>query len=192
MTACTECGYEFESLGRGEIRTALMSFAGDYKQLLTSADSDRLQAHPRTGSWSALEYACHVRDVLRFQRDRVVLAQAQETPEFTSMRRDERAVEERYNEQDPAAVAGQLAARASDLARTLAALDDTGWRRTGVYPWPVREVRTIEWIGQRTAHELAHHLFDARRLLAAGDPPLEQGPGADEAERLGGQAASAG
>jgi S-DNA-T family DNA segregation ATPase FtsK/SpoIIIE len=34
-----------------------------------------------------------------------------------------------------------------------------------VYPWPVREVRTVEWIGQRTAHELAHHLFDCGRLL---------------------------
>jgi predicted carbohydrate-binding protein with CBM5 and CBM33 domain len=85
------------------------------------------------------------------------------------MRRDERAVEEHYNGQDPAVVAGQLAAGASDLTRTLAALADTGWQRTGVYQWPVREVRTVEWIGRHTAHELAHHLFDSRRLLAVED-----------------------
>jgi S-DNA-T family DNA segregation ATPase FtsK/SpoIIIE len=170
MAACAECGYEFESLGRREILTALAALADDHRQLLTSADSDSLRAHPRAGSWSALEYGCHVRDVLRFQRDRVLLAQAEDTPEFTSMRRDERAIEERYNEQDPVVVAGQLAAGASDLAGTLGALDDTGWQRTGVYPWPTREVRSVEWIGQRTAHELAHHLFDSRRLLAAGNP----------------------
>jgi predicted carbohydrate-binding protein with CBM5 and CBM33 domain len=169
MTACTECGYEFESLGRDDIVTALMSFADDYRQLLTSVDSDRLRAHPRAGSWSALEYGCHVRDVLRIQRDRVILAQTADIPEFISMRRDERAVEEHYNGQDPAVVAGQLAAGASDLTRTLAALADTGWQRTGVYQWPVREVRTVEWIGRHTAHELAHHLFDSRRLLAVED-----------------------
>jgi len=166
MTACTECGYEFESLDHGKILAALGSLAESHRQLLTSTEPELLRAHPRPVSWSALEYGCHVRDVLRFQRDRVMLAQAEDTPEFTSMRRDERAIEERYNEQDPAVVAGELATAASDLADALIALRAAGWLRTGVYPWPVREVRTVEWIGQRTAHELAHHLFDARRLLA--------------------------
>src|SRR5215472_1091190 len=162
MAACAECGYEFESLGHGEVLEALISLADDHRQLLTSVDVGRLRAHPRAGSWSALEYSCHVRDVLRFQRDRVVLAQVTATPEFTSMRRDDRAVEEHYNEQDPADVAGQIAIAASDFAGALRSLNAAGWQRTGVYPWPVREVRSVEWIGQRTAHELAHHLFDCR------------------------------
>lgn len=165
MTACAECGYGFESLDHREILADLLSLAESQRQLLTSVEPELLRAHPRAGSWSALEYGCHVRDVLRFQRDRVMLAQVADTPEFTSMRRDERAVEERYNEQDPAVVASQLAVEASDLADTLGSLKAAGWQRTGVYPWPVREVRTVEWIGQRTAHELAHHLFDCRRLL---------------------------
>jgi DinB superfamily len=166
VTACAECGYEFDSLDHGAILEALPSLAERHMQLLASVDPDRLRAHPREGSWSALEYGCHVRDVLRFQRDRVLLAQAEDKPEFTSMRRDERAVEERYNDQDPVTVARQLMTAARLLERTLGGLDEEGWQRTGVYPWPVREVRTVEWIGQRTAHELAHHLFDCRRLLA--------------------------
>jgi hypothetical protein len=165
MTACAECGYEFDSLGHGAILEALPSLAERHAQLLVSTSPDRLRAHPREGSWSALEYGCHVRDVLQFQRDRVLLAQAEDTPEFTSMRRDERAIEERYNEQDPLAVCHELMTSAHNLATTLSGLDPEGWQRTGVYPWPVRAVRTIEWIGQRTAHELAHHLFDCRRLL---------------------------
>jgi DNA segregation ATPase FtsK/SpoIIIE, S-DNA-T family len=166
MTGCTECGYEFESLDRPHILSAVLALAGELRQLLDAADTQELRAHPRQGSWSALEYGCHVRDVLRFQRDRVAAAQAEDVPTFTSMRRDERAVEERYNDQDPGAVGGQLAAAADDLAATLRALDEAGWLRTGVYPWPVRSVRTVEWIGRRTAHELAHHLFDCQRLLA--------------------------
>jgi hypothetical protein len=167
VTACPECRYDFESLDRQQILTELSALADEQRQLLEAVDPHALRAHPRHGSWSALEYGCHIRDVLRFQRDRVVQAQAEDVPRFTSMRRDERAVEERYNDQDPRAVAVQLAARARDLAATLGALDDVGWLRVGVYPWPVPAVRTVEWIGQRTVHELAHHLFDCRRLLAA-------------------------
>jgi S-DNA-T family DNA segregation ATPase FtsK/SpoIIIE len=81
------------------------------------------------------------------------------------MRRDERAVEEAYNEQDPVTVAGEVAVAAGAFCQVLEALDDAGWLRTGVYPWPRPEVRTVEWIGRRTVHELAHHLFDDRRLL---------------------------
>jgi DinB superfamily len=166
VTACPECGYEFDSLEPAELLRELALLAGEHRQLLGSAKAGLLRAHPRPGSWSVLEYGCHVRDVLRFQRARVMLAQVEETPEFVSMRRDERAVEERYNEQDPLVVAGELAAAARSLAETLVTLDGTGWQRTGVYPWPTREVRTVAWIGRRTVHELAHHLFDGRRLLA--------------------------
>jgi DinB superfamily len=167
MTACPECGYDFESLDRPQILRELTGLAAQQRQLLESVPAGLLRAHPRPGSWSALEYGCHVRDVLGFQRARVLQAQAEEVPCFTSMRRDERAVEERYNDQDPRAVAGQLAAAARDFAATLSALDEAGWLRTGSYPWPVPAVRSVEWIGQRTVHELAHHLFDCRRLLAA-------------------------
>jgi DinB superfamily len=80
-------------------------------------------------------------------------------------RRDERAIDEAYNAQDPPVVADQIAAGAGALTQTMTALDDAGWARTGVYPWPAPEVRTVEWIGRRTVHELAHHLFDERRLL---------------------------
>jgi S-DNA-T family DNA segregation ATPase FtsK/SpoIIIE len=103
--------------------------------------------------------------MLRVQRERVLAAQAEQTPRFASMRRDERAVEEAYNDQDPLVVAGELATAAGAFTQTMMALDDAGWVRTGVYPWPAPQVRTVEWIGRRTVHELAHHLFDNRRLL---------------------------
>jgi hypothetical protein len=67
----------------------------------------------------------------------------------------------------PLVVAGEIESAAAALTRTLQDLDDAGWARTGVYPWPEPEVRSVEWmVGGRTVHELAHHLFDRRRLLA--------------------------
>lgn len=167
MLPCAECGYEYESLDHQQIRHEVDALALEHRLLLTSVPADQLRAHPKADSWSALEYGCHVRDMLRFQCDRVTLAQSAQTPRFESMRRDERAVEERYNEQDPLRVAGELAGAASRFTRALAALNDAGWLRDGLYPWPAPQVRTVEWIGRRTAHELAHHLFDERRLLSA-------------------------
>jgi DinB superfamily len=164
MPACPECGYDYDSLSRDQILQALVLLAEQHQAGLAAVPAEQLRGHPRPG-WSALEYGCHVRDMLRVQRDRVALAQVSQTPAFTSMRRDERAVDERYNDQDPSVVAGEIISEARLLASALGALDEEGWLRTGIYPWPEPELRTVQWIGRRTAHELAHHLFDQRRLL---------------------------
>ena len=126
-----------------------------------------MRAHPIEGMWSALEYGCHLRDVLEVQRDRIALTQVQETPSFVPMRRDERVVEDRYNEQYPKQVGGALAMLANALADLLDGLDDAGWARTGVYNYPTKQVRTVEWIARHTVHEERHHAADIDRLLAA-------------------------
>src|SRR5258708_14935722 len=67
-------------------------------------------------------------------------------------------------------IAGEVVTAASLLAGTLGALDDRGWLRAGIYPWPEPRARTVEWVSRWTAHELAHHLFDIHRLLGAPGP----------------------
>jgi hypothetical protein len=169
MEACAECGFSYPALGRAEIPPELRARARRYVEILGSVDGGRLRAHPRADVWSALEYACHVRDVLAVQRQRVVLTASEDHPAFAPMRRDERVAEECYNEQAPTAVAAQITAAADALGRTLEALDQSGWQRTGVYRWPTTEVRTVEWIGRHTVHEEVHHLLDIEGLLP--DPP---------------------
>jgi len=165
IAPCEECGYRYELLDRAQILRALASLADEHRLILTSSPGERLRDHTRPGSWSLLEYGCHVRDVLRFQRERIALAQAEDVPRFGLMHRDERVSEEGYNGQDPSVVADEIVAAAHRLIDTLESLDEMGWLRTGIYPRPTAAVRTVEWIGRWTAHELAHHLFDQRRLL---------------------------
>jgi S-DNA-T family DNA segregation ATPase FtsK/SpoIIIE len=167
METCAECGYSYAALPRPEIAPELRGCALRYAELLDSVDEGRLREHRRPGVWSALEYTCHVRDVHRVQRARVLQALAEDEPDFASMRREERVLEGRYNSQDPAVAAAELAAAADALARTLEELDDPGWRRTGVYHWPTTAVRTVDWIGRHTVHESVHHLHDIGRLLEA-------------------------
>ncbi|HKF90842.1 MAG TPA: DinB family protein [Acidimicrobiia bacterium] len=164
MERCHECGFVYEDVRRDDIASALRALSARYATVLTDHD-DVLRAHPLPDVWSALEYACHMRDVYRVQHERVLLALAEDQPAFASMRRDERVVEELYNEQQPSDVARETSEAAESLAGTLESLDDEGWNRTGIYNYPERRVRTVEWIGRHTVHEGEHHLGDIDRLI---------------------------
>ncbi|MDQ6854795.1 MAG: DinB family protein [Actinomycetota bacterium] len=167
MDRCDECGFVYDTVARDDLPSALRELATAYVTVLGAHGNDVLRAHPISDTWSALEYSCHVRDVLRVQRERVLRALAEDEPAFPGMRRDERVTEERYNEQRPADVGRDITVAADEFGRMLASLDDDGWMRTGVYNWPTTQVRTVEWIGRHTIHEGEHHLQDIDRLVTA-------------------------
>src|SRR4051812_39978739 len=157
---CSECGYDYDVLAREEIASALRTDAAALRAGIDGTAEASLRHRSLPEVWSPLEYACHVRDVLAVQRERVLLAQVELDPEFVPMGRDERAVDLRYNEQDPTLVGAQLDTAADALATTLEGLDDAGWGRTGIYNYPTAQLRSVEWIGRHTVHELRHHTRD--------------------------------
>ncbi|MGH9091308.1 MAG: DinB family protein [Acidimicrobiales bacterium] len=167
---CDECGFDYMSVDRATVPGALRDLAPAYRRRLRAAAPDRLRLRPRPATWSALEYACHYRDVLRTQRARIPAALAEDRPVFEPMRRDERVTEDRYNAQDPGRVGRELAAATDELATYLSGLDDRAWSRTGIYLWPVRAERSVAWIGRHTVHEGVHHLLDVDRSLAEAQP----------------------
>ncbi|MFD2093961.1 DinB family protein [Blastococcus deserti] len=166
MDACAACGYDYAALPRPALAPSLALGAAQHAARLTAADA-ALRHRPAPGVWSPLEYACHVRDVLRVQRDRVLRTQAEEQPQFVPMDRDRRAVDEDYNGQDPARVAGELRSAGAAIAALLDGLDGSGWARTGVYNYPTAAVRDVDWIARHTLHEVIHHLMDVDRGLGA-------------------------
>jgi DNA segregation ATPase FtsK/SpoIIIE, S-DNA-T family len=90
VLVCAECGYVYEELPVPEITGTLRSFGYRYREVLDGVDAGAVSKRPQPAVWSALEYTCHVRDVLLVQRERVVLAQIEERPSFVRMYRDER------------------------------------------------------------------------------------------------------
>jgi S-DNA-T family DNA segregation ATPase FtsK/SpoIIIE len=155
---CDDCGYEYDTYSRSELAGEIRGFGPAYAAALFGVPDVR--ARPAPEVWSPLEYACHVRDVFHVQRERVLLALREETPEFEPMRRDERAVEMRYNAQDPAAVVADLDNAADALAALFESLDEPSWQCTGMYSYPEPKKRTVEWIARHTIHEGVHHLGD--------------------------------
>ena len=164
LERCPECGLDTRTIDPHDVGGLLRANAASWRDVLTGRTDEQLRTRPSPATWSALEYACHVRDVLWIQRERIEQAQREDEPTFTPMRRDERVVEERYNEQDPGVVAAEIVSAGEALMATLDALDDAGWQRTGIYSYPEPATRIVEWIAVHTVHELLHHRVDIGTL----------------------------
>nr|WP_245721265.1 DinB family protein [Nocardia pseudovaccinii] len=132
---------------------------------MLAGDGRVLRQRTAPDVWSPLEYACHVRDVLLAQRERVLLARRVDTPALEPMGRDERVEHDGYNEQHPADVARQLDDAALLFANVLDRLTRADWDRTIIYNFPQRQERPLRWLALHTLHELRHHLLDIRRQL---------------------------
>jgi S-DNA-T family DNA segregation ATPase FtsK/SpoIIIE len=118
--------------------------------------------------WSPLEYACHVRDVLLMQRDRLYVALVEDEPSFKPMYRDERVAFDRYAQQIPEVVSAQLLMAAAMTAHAFAGLSDDQWERPLMYGYPEPSRRDVEWVARHTVHEMVHHQLDIERIMAAG------------------------
>ncbi|GAA0564823.1 DinB family protein [Paractinoplanes ferrugineus] len=158
---CAECGFDYDSVTPGELPTRLAEAGPRFAAALHPITDPRRR--PAVDVWSPLEYACHVRDVLRVQRQRLELALRADDPPVTPMGRDELAVRDAYNTQDPQLVLTALTEAATTLARSFAALTPAQWTRTTRYNWPAAASRTLLWLGRHTIHEVEHHLLDVTR-----------------------------
>jgi hypothetical protein len=170
---CDDCGFRYDDLPRTAIAGSLRGYAQRYTAKLAALDDDTVRAHPIAETWSALEYTCHLRDIFRVQTARVRLAVTEWEPSFVPMRRDERALEDHYNDQPVPTVTRELEDAAATLTGTFDGLSDEDWLRRGFYNWPTRQLRTVEWIGRHTVHEAEHHWRDIEHLVGG----RERSPG---------------
>lgn len=174
---CDECGFAYTDLAPDDVPTALRGFARRYRAPLTrflpGEDGDSiLRRRPAPGTWSALEYAAHVRDVFDSYHRWVTLTLAEERPVLEGLDPDTLAADRRYNDDDPAAVADALAANAERLAATLEAVAGEAWDRVGLRRG---EERSVLFTARRAVHEGHHHLLDIGRGLRAVREQSRQG-----------------
>src|SRR5205814_453895 len=107
-------------------------------------------------TWSTLEYACHVRDVFRRFDGRVQLMLDEDDPLFANWDQDASAVDDRYDEQDPADVVDDLVVAADQLARRLEGVTD--WDRPGRRSDGA--AFTVATLARYMIHDPIHHVWD--------------------------------
>lgn len=159
---CEECALEARAVAQGALGAAISEEGHRWGALLTEHyEVEVLRRRPGGEVWSAIEYAAHVRDVLCLFRDRVVLALSEHEPEFGWWDHEAAEVDERYNEQDPQAVAAALGTNTAGLVRALPTPGASAWDRAGTRRG--RERFTVEGLARFALHEARHHRIDAER-----------------------------
>jgi len=164
MDWCKECGFEYDLSEARKAGQAIVGGVVEFAAILRARDVE-VTTRPQPGTWSPLEYGCHLRDVLLVQRERVLLARRVVRPPFSPMGREERADHDGYAEQDPDDVARQLTDAAQMFAHVLSRLGREEWDRSVMYHYPQRAERSLQWVAVHTVHEVRHHLLDLRRQL---------------------------
>jgi hypothetical protein len=164
--ACARCGLAYTEL---DIETCLALVADStdvLAGLLPTLDETTLRGRPWPGRWSAIEYACHVRDVLLTFAIRIHRGVVEDRPVLDPMYADWRAERFGYGRLPVAHVVAALASAADGFAAEVQSVPEDAWDRTVVRR--PEELRTVRWLVRQAAHECVHHLADVTRPL---EPP---------------------
>ncbi len=157
---CADCGYDASTVDPAAIGPAIRDNALGFRAVLAQPGAAR---RPDDHTWSALEYACHVRDVNRKFEERLALMLEQDEPRFANWDQDVTALEDGYDQQDPATVAEELVAAAEVVALrydVLARADEATRSRRGLRSDGA--AFTVDTLGRYHLHDLVHHAHDVR------------------------------
>lgn len=162
---CPECGYDAVTTTRAAVPQLIRDNAAAWRAALDSGSGADLRARTRDDRWSDIEYACHVRDVFRIFDQRLIMTLEQDDPAFPNWDQDTTATAERYQDQDPGVVAGQLAAAADLMASRFAGLTPEQWERTGGRSDGARF--SVDSFARYLIHDPVHHLHDVGGRLSS-------------------------
>jgi hypothetical protein len=164
MERCEQCGFVWDAVAPAEIAPGVRSATTAIADLLVDhgpiAD---VRALPER--WSALEYGCHVRDVLYNVRDRIVLALVEESPTPHPMFGTPRVDLGLYAGDAPDVTARDLVSAGDLFGRTVECLPEGAMERELFYGWPRPATRPVSWVAAQVLHECRHHLDDVRSDL---------------------------
>jgi hypothetical protein len=164
VETCEECGFELDERRALEAGPEIVEGAVRLAQLLNSPTPDFVSRR-EADTWSPLEYACHLRDVLIVQRERMLLGLREDRPAPPMMGSEDRVIRDGYAEQQPSDVARQLTDSARLLANVMARISEPDWNRQVRYVGYHPEERSLRWVAVDTWHEMRHHSLDIERQL---------------------------
>jgi hypothetical protein len=155
---CPECNFDVRAFPRERIGSMIRDTAPRWRDVLAHPNVRR---RPSDDVWSALEYACHVRDVYGLYDRRLEMKLTEDDPLYPNWDQDAAAIEQAYTDQDPMRVAQELAEAATRLADRFDGVKGKQWERTGTRSDGARF--TVESFARYLIHDPMHHLHDVER-----------------------------
>lgn len=152
---CPECGFDPAEVADTQLPAALRATLPRWQAVL---QRPAVAVRPASTVWSALEYACHVRDVHQLFAERVTLMLTHDAPTFANWDQDDAARTGRYWEADPSQLAEELAAATEAAARIYHNVPSAEWQRTGMRGDGGHF--TVSTLGHYHLHDIIHHLHD--------------------------------
>ncbi len=161
--ACPSCELRYDDVDMATIADRTRATIAELRGLVTGLSRDQLTRRPDDGSWTALEYLCHVRDVYVSATIRLYRVRTETGPQVEPLFNDLRAIRFRYNTADAEAVLAETDAAVEGFVDEITRVQD--WDR--VLTRLPGEDRTARWLARQALHEGVHHVGDIRHLGTA-------------------------
>jgi hypothetical protein len=158
---CPDCGFDAAAIAPTTVAQLLRDNVTEWSTMLAHS---AVRQRPSDDQWSALEYACHVRDVFALFETRLALMLNEDGPTFANWDQDVTAIESRYDEQDPAVVLAELTTAGLSMANALDGVAPTSWQRTGLRSDGA--MFTVDTFARYFLHDPTHHVVDVRNGYA--------------------------
>ncbi|MGW4533947.1 DinB family protein [Nocardia sp. NPDC004340] len=175
---CADCGFDPDAIAFAAVPG---SARASVTRLLAALERPDARLRPDDSTWSALEYAAHVRDVCRIFTHRLDIARTGEPrpgpviaaydtavtvgdngiPMFANWDQDATALAENYGASETATVAAELAAAVDVVANAFAAVPDDERDRAALRG--NGSAFTIDSMARYFLHDLVHHAHDVER-----------------------------
>lgn len=161
---CEVCGFEWDAIAPDEIAPRIIEAMSQSSELI-ARHQERSVNHRFLNQWSALEYGCHMRDVLYNIRDKMVLITIEDNPASLMLYGTPRVELGLYANDKPQVLALEMRLAGELFARTFLALPEASYERVFLYRYPRETMRNLKWVAAQALHECEHHADDIRELL---------------------------
>jgi len=163
--ACDICGFQWDEVSPEEIAPRMIASMNASSELIARNQEASLVRY-RPDQWSALEYGCHLSDVLYNIRDKMVLITDEDNPASLMLHGTPRVELGLYAHDRPQVLALEMRLAGELFARTFTALPIWAHEREFLYRYPREAMRTLLWVASQALHECEHHTTDIQHLLA--------------------------